>query len=80
MSEKRLFVLAHPEARRRAMACVAEAPDGYRVSVEPPRRDLAINAALHAALCEIAELRRLMLERLAVLEELVARLAEAPRA
>ncbi len=48
VTDRRLFVLAHPEARSRALACVAEAPEGYRVSVEPPRRDLAINAALHA--------------------------------
>lgn len=36
-------------------------------------------ARVHPARVD-AELRRLMLERLAVLEELVARLAEAPRA
>lgn len=55
MTDRRLFVLAHPEARRRALACVSDAPDGYRVIVEPPKRNIEINAALHATLGEIAE-------------------------
>ncbi len=54
MSDKRLFVMAHPEARRRAMACVAELPEGWRVECSPPRRGADINAALHALLGEIA--------------------------
>lgn len=52
---KRQFVLAHHEARRRAVAAVAEAPEGYRVTVEPPKRNLEQNAALHARLSEIAD-------------------------
>lgn len=54
MTERRMFVLAHSEARRRAMAAVADAPEGWRVKVEPPKRNLEINAALHATLTEIA--------------------------
>ena len=54
MSDKRLFVLAHPEARRRACQAVAEAPEGYRVEVSPPKRSNEQNAALHALLTEIA--------------------------
>lgn len=46
MSDKRLFILAHPEARRRAAQCVAEAPEGWRVTVEPPKRTLDQNALL----------------------------------
>lgn len=57
MSEKRLFILAHMEARKRAAQAVAEAPEGYRVCIEPPKRDLNINAALHAKLAEIAASR-----------------------
>lgn len=57
MSDKRLFILAHLEARKRAAQAVAEAPDGYRVCIEPPRRGLDINAALHAKLGEIAASR-----------------------
>lgn len=51
------FVLAHDLARRRAMAAVADAPAGYVVTVDEPRRNLAINAALHAKLTEIAQTR-----------------------
>jgi hypothetical protein len=54
MTEKRLFILAHSEARRRAMAAVADAPEGYRITVAPPLRSLDQNAALHALLGEIA--------------------------
>jgi len=50
-----MFILAHVEARRRAAQCVAEAPEGWRVTVEPPKRGADINAALHARLGEIAE-------------------------
>lgn len=46
MTERRIFVLAHDEARRRAVATVECAPDGYRVTVEEPLRNLDQNAAL----------------------------------
>ena len=42
---KRLFILAHPEARRRACQAVAEAPDGHAVAITPPKRTLEQNAA-----------------------------------
>lgn len=45
MAESRMFILAHSEARRRAMACVADAPDGYVVRVQEPTRTLDQNAA-----------------------------------
>lgn len=45
MTERRVFILAHPEARRRALAYVAEAPEGYVVKVSEPNRTLAQNAA-----------------------------------
>lgn len=45
VSERRCFILAHPEARRRAMACVAEAPDGKVVEVRDATRTLEQNAA-----------------------------------
>ena len=51
------FVLSHDLARRRAMAAVADAPEGFTVRVEEPRRNNAINAALHAKLTEIAQSR-----------------------
>ena len=55
MSDKRIFRLVHPEARRRAMACVADAPEGYVVTVQEPTRNSEINAALHATLGDISE-------------------------
>ena len=54
MSDKRTIILADAEARRRAMSAVAEAPEGYRVTVEPQRRNSEQNAALHARIGEIA--------------------------
>ena len=45
VSERRVFGLVHPEARRRAMAAVAEAPQGWRVTVQEPTRSLDQNAA-----------------------------------
>lgn len=53
--EKRQFVMSHPEARRRAVAAVAEAPEGFSVTVAPPTRNNAQNALLHSLLGEIAE-------------------------
>ena len=39
------FILAHDEARRRAISAVQGAPVGYGVKVAPPNRNLAQNAA-----------------------------------
>lgn len=36
------------------MAAVADAPDGWRVKVEPPKRSLMQNDRLHAELAEVA--------------------------
>ena len=44
MTDKRIFILAHKEARIRAVACVAEAPDGYVVTVREPTRSIYQNA------------------------------------
>ena len=55
MSDKRIFRLAHSEARRRAMACVAEAPDGYVVTVQEPTRSTDQNAAQWPILEAFAE-------------------------
>lgn len=48
MSDKRLFVLSHQEARRRAVAAVAEAPEGHSVTIAPPKRNGEQNAKFHA--------------------------------
>jgi NinB protein len=43
---KRTFVLAHAEARRRAIAAVADAPESYVITVSEPTRSLDQNSAL----------------------------------
>jgi len=55
VSEKQLFVLAHAEARRRAVAAVTNAPDGWRIKVEPPARNLEQNALLWVLLTAFSE-------------------------
>lgn len=42
---KRVYIMAHAEARRRALEAVQDAPDGYAVTVSEPRRSLDANAA-----------------------------------
>lgn len=51
------FILAHPEARQRAVQAVQAAQAGHVVTIKPPTRNLEINAALHAKLTEIADSR-----------------------
>lgn len=58
--ERQIFRLAHAEARRRAIAAVTVAPDGYIVRIAPPTRTLEQNAKLHSLLGEIAERREWM--------------------
>ena len=55
MSEKRILYLAHAQARATVAELARTAPEGWRVTFEPPKRGLDINAALHASLGEIAE-------------------------
>lgn len=52
---KRSFILAHSEARRRAVACVAEAPAGYAVTVAEPTRSIEQNSAQWPILQAFAE-------------------------
>jgi hypothetical protein len=40
-----VFFLSHAQARMRAVAAVQGAPDGYRVTVQPPTRTTDQNAA-----------------------------------
>jgi len=51
----RLFVLAHPEARRRALAAVAEAPGGHCVRISEPKRTDGQNERFHAIVGDIAK-------------------------
>lgn len=52
---KQLFVMAHQEARRRAVMAIQNAPDGYVVKITPPTRTLEANAAMWAALNDVAQ-------------------------
>lgn len=54
MSEKRILVLSHSEARRRAVQAVAEAPEGFVVRIEPPTRTSEQNAKFHAICSDMA--------------------------
>lgn len=51
---KRTFILAHATARRLAAQHIAEAPDGYVVTVAEPRRNSDQNAKFHALCTDIA--------------------------
>lgn len=55
MSDKRVFVMAHPEARRRAMQAVSDAPPGYVVEVKEPTRNSSQNALLWVLLAAFSE-------------------------
>ena len=48
------YVMAHAEARRRAMAAVADAPEGYVIRIDEPTRNLEQNALLWVLLSEFS--------------------------
>lgn len=50
-----VFYLVHQQARQSAMNAVAAAPEGYKVKIGPPERNLEQNAALWALLGDISE-------------------------
>jgi hypothetical protein len=52
---KRTFILAHREARNRAIVAIKEAPDGVAVTLSEPRRTSAENSLLHALIGDISE-------------------------
>lgn len=52
---KQTFILAHAEARRRAVMAVQAAPDGDAVIVKPSTRTLEQNAIFHALCGDIAK-------------------------
>lgn len=51
---KRIFRLVHAQARRLAREAIDTAEDGMIVTIQEPTRSLDHNAALHAALYDIA--------------------------
>lgn len=52
---KRTLILAHAEARRRAVQAVHDAPEGYAVTIGEPTRNLEQNALLWSLLSEISQ-------------------------
>lgn len=52
---KSMFRLVHPEARRRALETVLNAPDGYIVAVQEPTRSVDQNSLLWSLLSEVSE-------------------------
>jgi NinB protein len=52
---KQVFIMAHQEARRRALEAVAAAPDGYSVTIKEPTRNLDQNAVLWVLLERFSE-------------------------
>ena len=55
MSERRVFILAHQQARQNAIEAIRTAPDGYRVEIKRATRSLEQNAKLWAALNDLAD-------------------------
>lgn len=51
---KQIFILAHQQARRNAIAAIESAPEGYRVEIRQPTRSLDQNARMWALLTELA--------------------------
>jgi len=52
---RKLFILSHDIARKRALEAVNSAPNGYRVEVREPKRGLEQNSAMWAHLSDISE-------------------------
>ena len=55
MSDRKVYILAHDTARKRAMQAVAEAQDGTVVSVSQPVRSALQNALMWSVLGELAD-------------------------
>lgn len=56
---KAVFVMAHAEARRRAIQAVQDAPEGYVVQIGEPNRTLEQNAAQWPYLAGFAKQKQL---------------------
>lgn len=52
---KRLFILAHDTARKRAVDAVTDAPEGYWVTISEPIKSRAQEEAYHSKIGDIAE-------------------------
>jgi hypothetical protein len=59
-----VFYLVHSEARKRAVAAIQGAPDGYRVTVQQPRKTRDQEERYHAMIGDIAKQCRFQGRRL----------------
>lgn len=50
----KFYVLAHPQARQRAIQAVQDAPQGHAIIIKEPTRNLEQNAALWSILSEVS--------------------------
>ena len=54
MSDRITYRLVHSEARRRAIAAINAAPDGYVATLTPPKRSTDQNAKMWAMLTDVS--------------------------
>lgn len=52
---KRVYILNHAEARRRAIQAIQDAQDGFAVTISEPTRSLDQNARLWASLSDVSQ-------------------------
>lgn len=55
MADKRIFIFAHAEARRRAAEYCMTAPDGHAAVISEPTRTLPMNAKFHALCTDLSK-------------------------
>ena len=60
MTDKRRFILAHPEARRNCAQFAMSGPEGWQAVFQPVTRNLEQNAKLHALFSDIAKTEKYM--------------------
>lgn len=54
MTDKRIIWIRDAATRQRALDAIREAPDGWKVTVQPPTRTLDQNAKFHALCSDLA--------------------------
>lgn len=57
MTDKRIIWLRDPATRQRALDAIKEAPDGWKVTVQPPTRSLDQNAKFHSICADLTHMR-----------------------
>ncbi|GKS68977.1 NinB protein [Nitrosomonas sp. PY1] len=53
--QKQIYILAHDVARKRAAQACMQAPDGYVVTIQEPKRSIEENSLLHALITQISK-------------------------